>query len=60
MKVEVWESKDSTTVVVEDNINKNNIIDEDSILIRTIEGSDWDDCMIQHFKIMNWEPYKPF
>ena len=61
MIVEVWECEDSITVVVEDNVDKKLIINDDSaILIRTIEGVDWNDCMKQHHELMGWEPYKPF
>ena len=61
MKVEVWECEDSITVVVEGNVDKKLIINDDSaILIRTIEGIDWNDCMKQHHELMGWEPYKPF
>jgi hypothetical protein len=31
-----------------------------AILLRTIEGENWNDCMRKHHDIMGWEPYKPF
>lgn len=60
MKIEVWESSDSVSVVCEGDPNSKNIIDKDSVLIRTIEDKDWESCMIQHHKLMGWESYKPF
>ena len=60
MKIEVWETDNCITAVIEDDINKENLIDIGAILIRTIEGSDWNDCMKQHHKLMEWNPYIPF
>jgi hypothetical protein len=61
MKIEVWESEieDSTTAVFYDDPNKENI-GMGAILVRTIEGSDWNDCMKQHFELMGWNTYIPF
>ena len=36
------------------------MLEEDAVLIRTIEGEDWNDCMRQHHELMCWEPYKPW
>jgi len=58
--VEVWEDSKSTTVVLQDDLNKKHLMDSDAIMIRTITGCDWNDCMKQHHKLMGWEPYKPF
>lgn len=62
MKVEIWESDvdNSTTGVVDDDPNKEFLVGKDAVLIRTIEGIDWNDCMRQHHELMGWEPYKPF
>lgn len=56
IKVEVYESKleDSITVIVEGDTY---LLEEDAVLLRTIHGKDWDDCMRQHHELMNWEPY---
>jgi hypothetical protein len=62
MIVEVYESisDGSITVVDKDHLQKAIILEDDALLIRTIEGDTWEDCMIQHHKLMGWEPYKPF
>jgi len=62
MKTYVWESKldNSITVFGDDNDYTKNFLENDAILIRTIEGVDWNDCMKQHHEIMGWEEYKPF
>lgn len=60
MVVEVYESNMVTTCVVSDDANKQSLLETDAVLVRTIEGKDWDDCMTQHHQHMNWEPYKPF
>ena len=60
MIVEVYESKieNSTTVICDE--SQKNLLESDSVLIRTIEGKDWDDCMRQHYELMGWNPYIPF
>ena len=60
MIVEVYESKidNSTTVVC--NEHQKLLLESDAVLIRTIEGEDWDDCMCQHYKLMGWKDYVPF
>lgn len=60
MIVEVYESKieNSTTVICDE--SQKNLLESDSVLIRTIEGEDWDDCMRQHYELMGWNPYIPF
>lgn len=69
MKIEVLESEieDSsplnrpvTTAVCDDDPDKEFLVGKDAILVRTIEGVDWNDCMKQHFELMDWEPYIPF
>ena len=62
MKIEVWESEieDSTTAVFDDDPNKEFLVGEGAILVRTIEGADWNDCMKKHFELMGWNPYIPF
>ena len=59
MIVEVYESilEDSITVICK---GDNYLLESDAVLIRTIEGRDWDDCMVQHYAAMNWEPYVPY
>jgi len=61
MKVEVWycESDDSTTVICDDDFENRKFLGDDAVLIRTIEGTDWNDCMRQHHKLMGWNPYIP-
>jgi hypothetical protein len=60
MIIEVYESKieNSTTVICDE--SQKYLLESDSVLIRTIEGEDWDDCMRQHYELMGWEPYIPF
>ena len=60
MIVEVYESKieNSTTVICDE--SQKNLLESDSVLIRTIEGEDWNDCMRQHYELMGWNPYVPF
>lgn len=62
MIVEVYESLSdgSITVVDKDHQQKAIILEEDALLIRTIEADTWTDCMIKHHELMGWEPYKPF
>ena len=36
------------------------LLEDDSVLIKTIEGEDWNDCMTKYHEFMGWEPYKPF
>lgn len=60
MKVEVWNDDDSTTVLIPNDYSKSMLLGDNPILIRTIEGEDWDDCMRQHNELMGWEAYKPF
>ena len=59
MIIEVYKSEewDSTTAVVQGDTN---MLEKDAVLIRTIEGNDWNDCMRQHHEQMGWEPYKPW
>jgi hypothetical protein len=68
MIVKVYESKidNSTTVVCnlpdEPLVLKYQklLLESDAVLIRTIEGEDWNDCMRQHYKLMGWKDYVPF
>ena len=59
MIVEVYASKKwkSTTAVAK---GEYCLLEKDAVLIRTIEGEDWNDCMRQHHELMGWEPYKPW
>ena len=59
MIVEVYKSEewDSITAVVQGDTN---MLEKDAVLIRTIEGKDWNDCMRQHHEFMGWETYKPW
>ncbi len=59
MIVEVYSSEEegSITVIIQGN---NEGLASDSIHIRTIEGTDWNDCMSKHHELMGFEPYKPF
>lgn len=61
MKVEIWNSiiEDSTTGICDDDFENRKFLADDAILIRTIEGTDWNDCMKQHFELMGWNPYIP-
>lgn len=34
-------------------------LESDAILILTIAGKDWTDCMTKYHKEMGWEPYIP-
>lgn len=62
MIVEVYTSKKEGTieVVSQDMVNKDCFLEVDSILLRTIEGENWTDCMSKHYELMGWEPYIPF
>lgn len=59
MIVEVYKSEewDSITALVK---GETNMLEADAVLLRTIEGTDWNDCMRQHHELMGWEPYKPW
>ena len=59
MTIEVYESKvdKSITVIVKGDTY---LLESDAVLLRTIVGRDWDDCMVQHHAAMNWEPYLPY
>ena len=64
MIIEVYETKSEKCITV---IEKgkgffvNGTRDPDlEILIREIEGVDYNDCMRQHHELMGWEPYEPF
>ena len=60
MKIEVWNDDESTSAFVEGDPNKDIILGHNPVLLRIIEGEDWNDCMRQHNELMGWEPYKPF
>jgi hypothetical protein len=60
MIVEIYESKIENTITVICDESQKCLLESDSVLIRTIEGKDWDDCMRQHHELMGWEPYVPF
>lgn len=59
MIIEIYTSEkwDSITAVVEGDTE---MLEDDAVLIRRIEGVDWNDCMTKHHELMGWEPYKPF
>lgn len=59
MIIEIYTSEkcDSITAVVEGDTE---MLEDDAVLIRRIEGADWNDCMTKHHELMGWEPYKPF
>ena len=59
MIIEIYTSEkwDSITAVVEGDTE---MLEDDAVLIRRIEGPDWNDCMTKHHELMGWEPYKPF
>jgi hypothetical protein len=58
MTIEVYETASNKCITV---IEKGGKKDEDcEILIREIEGKNWEDCMRQHHELMGWEPYVPF
>jgi hypothetical protein len=59
MIVEVYTSKkwNSITAVLQGDTE---MLEEDAVIIRSIEGSDWNDCMRKHHEFMGWEPYKPW
>jgi len=61
MVIEVYSCEDdSITALMREDPNKKALIGDNAVLIRTIEGDDWEDCMRQHYELMEWEPYKPF
>lgn len=59
MIVEVYTSEEweSISAVVK---GEYDLLEKDAVLLRTIEGDDWNDCMRQHHELMGWEPYKPW
>ena len=59
MTVEVYTSEEwqSISAVVK---GEYDLLEKDAVLLRTIEGEDWNDCMRQHHELMGWEPYKPW
>jgi len=58
--VEVYSSDIEDSIIAVIKSDKNKHLAKDAILLRTITGIDWDDCMKQHHELMDWEPYKPF
>ena len=59
MIVEVYESKECESISAVAK-GEYGLLEKDAVLIRTIEGEDWNDCMRQHHELMGWEPYKPW
>lgn len=61
MLVEIYTSDSENSITVFEKGTENNIklLPKDALLLRTIEGVDWNDCMKQHHELMGWEPYKP-
>lgn len=61
MIIEVYSSDigNCTTVMEKGSANKK-FLELDAILLREIEGVDYNDCMRQHHELMGWEPYIPF
>jgi hypothetical protein len=59
MTIEVYESKseNAITCIIQ---GDNDLLPDDAVLLRTIHGTDWDDCMKQHYELMGWNPYIPF
>lgn len=59
MIIDIYKSKKwkSITAVLE---GKTEMLEKDALLIKKIEGADWNDCMTKYHEFMNWEPYKPF
>jgi len=59
MIIDIYKSKKwkSMTAVLE---GKTEMLEKDALLIKKIEGEDWNDCMTKYHEFMNWEPYKPF
>lgn len=60
MIVEIYQSKIENSITVISDESQKKLLEPDAVLLRTIEGDDWNDCMTQHHKLMGWEPYKPF
>ena len=62
MIVEVYKSSefDSVTAITLGDTTNLNLLEDDAVLFKTIEGKDWTDCMIQYHQLMGWSPYKPF
>jgi hypothetical protein len=63
MILEVYSSEKGnciTTVSPESLQKQPWVLEDDSVLLRTIKGSDYDDCMRQHYELMGWNPYVPF
>lgn len=59
MIVEIYTSEEwkSISAVVK---GEYDLLEKDAVLLRTIEGKDWNDCMRKHHELMGWEPYKPW
>lgn len=60
MKVEVYTSESENSITVTIVGSNDGLLPTDAVLIREIEGDDWEDCMRQHHELMGWEPYIPF
>jgi len=62
MIVEIYTaiSNDSVTVVEKGDLHSMKLLEHDAIKLREIVGKDLNDCMIQHYELMGWEPYKLF
>jgi hypothetical protein len=57
--IEVWGNDMEITCVYPDDLNKNFLI-QDQTLLYIIEGKDWNDCIQQHYDKQGWGLYKPF
>lgn len=58
----VWEERTGEftgTLTIHASTDRPADVGADAVLVDTIEGKNWTDCMTQYHVLMNWEPYKP-
>ena len=61
MIVEVFKSPEGIITVIDSrHLQKSIVVEHNSTLLRKIESENWEKCMIKHYELMGWEPYKPF
>lgn len=60
-KYEVWQSPESTTIFPAEESSKHyTLLDKEATLLRIIEASCFEDAMVEHHRLMGWEPYVKF
>lgn len=58
MKYEVWQYEDNSIAIFPvSNASAKATLSSNACLIRTIIAKDWHEAMVEHHKLMGWEPY---